>query len=571
MEYEAAKAWYISMQETAESPRVWRDTQRWLGRHDLFFLLTVLLRRSDDANHPWIFDRCREVQAAPDGHLDLWARGHYKSTIITFALTIQDILNDPEITIGIFSHTRPTAKKWLAQIKTEFEQNKYLISLYPEILWETPARQATKWSEDGGIVVKRQSNPKEATVEASGLVDGQPTGRHYRMMIYDDVVVEPSVATAEQIEKTTKAWELSNNLGVSSDRGGRVRYIGTRYALADTYSTMLDRSSAIPRIHPATHNGRFDGRPVFLSEAAWEEKVRTQGRATTASQLLQNPMADEAASFQTLWLRAYETRPRTLNVYIMGDPSRGRSATSDNTAIAVIGIAAGGVKFLLDGCCHRQSLSERWKSLRDLYHKWSGKPGVQKVSVGWERFGAQSDDEYFQEQMALEHRRKVPNAYFVIDELAWPREGNASKRDRIERLEPDFRQGKFFVPYNIVVDGKPHTWKVNEDIDKRDFGRIVYKPGGEATKRQMAACDGGSGDLVSAALIARDPGIPSPRPGGGRYDLTLKFLSDYEMFPFGRHDDLLDAISRIYDMEPTAPMTPSRRRQQDPNVYTDGV
>ena len=31
------------------------------------------------------------------------------------------------------------------------------------------------WSLDGGLVVKRKSNPKEATVEAWGLVDSQPT------------------------------------------------------------------------------------------------------------------------------------------------------------------------------------------------------------------------------------------------------------------------------------------------------------------------------------------------------------------------------------------------------------
>src|SRR5689334_9103680 len=89
--------YYYTRAESDPAGDDWLFAQ--LGREDLFFLLHRVLRRQDIA-HPWLYARCREVEQAPDNHLDLWSREHYKSTIITFGLTIQDILRDPEITCG---------------------------------------------------------------------------------------------------------------------------------------------------------------------------------------------------------------------------------------------------------------------------------------------------------------------------------------------------------------------------------------------------------------------------------------------------------------------------------------
>lgn len=250
-----------------------------LGQTDLFFLLVYILGR-EDIDRDWLYERCREVQASPDGHLDLWAREHYKSTIITFGKTLQDVLIDPNVTIGIFSHTRPIAKDFLKQIKRECEDNEKLKALYPDIFWENP-NEAASWSEER-LIFKRTTNPKEATIEAWGLVDGMPTSKHFQILVYDDVVTEESVYTPEQIQKTTKAFELSDNLGTV---GGRRRMIGTRYHAKDTYATLMERDAFVPRLYPATKDGADpfknpDAEPVLLPPEELLRKRRVQGPYT---------------------------------------------------------------------------------------------------------------------------------------------------------------------------------------------------------------------------------------------------------------------------------------------------
>lgn len=398
---------------------------------DLYFLLRYGLGR-EDCDNDWVFERCREVQADPDGRLDLWAREHYKSTIITFALTIQDILNNPEVTIGIFSHTRPIAKAFLKQIKLEFESNERLKGWFPDVLWANPKKESPKWSEDEGITVKRTSNPKESTVEAWGVVDGQPTSKHYQKLVYDDVVTKESVTSPEMMAKTTDALALSYNLGTIT---GVKRFIGTRYHFNDTYSILLERGTAVPRLYPATDDGKIDGAPVFLTKEQLVIKRRDMGPYVFGCQMMQNPKADETQGFKEEWLKYH--RPASsagMNVYILVDPASAKKKDSDYTAVWVLGLASDRNVYVLDIVRDRLSLTQRADMLFGLHRRWRPK------AVGYERYGMMADIEHIKDRMDREIY------HFDIIELG----GAMPKIDRIRRLIPLFEQGRIFAPHALL-------------------------------------------------------------------------------------------------------------------------
>jgi hypothetical protein len=503
--YEQALSLYREIDDLGEAGM---PLQAALGKADRYYLLVSILGRTD-ALHPWLYERCREVEADPDEHLDLWSRGAYKSTIITFAGGIQEILNDPEITIGIFAHTRPIAKAFLIQIKLELESNRRIKLLYPDVLYADPKKDSPAWSENG-IVVKRTGNPKERTIEAWGVVKGQPTSKHFGLRIYDDMVTIESVTTPEQIQKTTLSWELSKNLGTKQPRS---QYAGTRYSFGDSYQTMLERKALKPRIHPATDDGTIAGKPVFLSQKAWDELVQTSSEATIACQQLQNPTAGMQATFRVEWVRRAEIRPKTLNVYVMCDPASSKKRDSDNTAIAVIGVDAARNKLLLDGVRQKLNLRERWVALYALRCRWMREPGVQAVYVGYERYGMRSDLEYFEERMEIE------GDSFPIRELAWPMEGTGSKSDRIQRLLPDLKMGRFYLPAKL--DGESAL-----QIKTRAQGQpyLIQKP------------------------------IRRKDENGRVYDLGDEFIDELRLEPFGTKRDLIDAASRLYDMDYAPPV-----------------
>ena len=395
---------------------------------DLFYLLVAVCGRQDMANH-FAFARTREVEANPNGYLDLWAREHWKSSIVTFGLTISDILRDPEVTFGFFSHTRPIAKAFLRQIMRELESNKLLHAAFSDVLWGQDVRAAPKWSEDDGIIVKRESNPVEATVEAWGLVDGQPTSKHFKVMLYDDVVVAGSVTTPEMIAKTMVEMERSYNLGTTP---GVKRGAGTRWHFNDAYKTVVDRGTLKAREHPGREGGTEDGKSVWWSEETHAQKRRDMGPYTYAAQILLNPKADAMQGFKREWLKHYKKAPplERLNWYLLFDAASSKKRGSDYTAGWAVGLGVDGNYYCVPHVRDRLNLKERSERLFELHRTYKPR------EVRYEKYGLMSDIEHFQSRMEDEHYR------FRITEVG----GQTSKADRIKRLVPLFEAGRIWLP-----------------------------------------------------------------------------------------------------------------------------
>lgn len=488
----------------------------------------------------------------------------HNSSVGTFAGVIQEILIDPEITIAIMSGTNKIAIPFLTQIQMEFENNDDMKRIHSDVLWDEPRKQAPLWARDKGIIVKRKGNPKEATVEAFGVIDGMRTGRHFDLLDFDDLIDESMVDNPDIVKKVTQRWELAGNLGRHTKKTRKWHW-GTRYSYQDTYGVLLERGVLKERRYPATHDGTLNGDPVMMKREEWD-KLKLSQRSTVNAQMLLNPLAGNESTFEMTKLKHYDVIPSILNVYILIDPSKGATKRSDRTAIAVVGIDVGGNKYLLDGYCHRMKLSERYRLICQLKEKWENHPGVQMVKVGYERYGMQSDVE-----VIGEYQERDKN-YFEIIELNTPRQGGHAKNDRIERLEPDFNHAKFFLPhvvYHPEFGGGLHNqalWEVwtQDDFDRFQdtgnlnnpaIGTILYRPmgrlgakGSEGLSRNQRAMEAtGQSYRIVTALKRRNE-------DGDMYDLTRVLMEEVRLHPFAPHDDLLDALSRIYDIEPMQPI-----------------
>lgn len=417
--------------------------------------------------HPWVIERCREVQFLGSDHLHIFPRGHIKSTTITLGECTRLVMISPNLTGAVFSITKEISSPFVHLLQQEWGNNDLLKNLFPDRLYQNPEKEAPSWAVSTGLTIKRPLNFKDPTIFPAGLLDGTTTSKRLTFAIYDDCVNEKVVTNPEMIEKANYRWEMSLNLGTPVTKR---YYCGTFYAPGDTYHHMIQRGIRL-NFHSCYEinweKSRFtsDGipaqlvvnrdRPVLFSKRYLDSQEQSMGTVMFAVQMLGAPASYEVTEFRPEWFQTYDADPdefrEQLNVLILVDPANAKGTNAHSrTAMVVLGLGGDGNVYLLDGVLDRLNLAQRTDALFDLVDRWRPDHPVR-----YEAQGHHSDIAHIESEM--DHQ----GFHFEIED---PRllDIKAPKLKRIERLIPLARSRKLYMP----VMGIPYLQKeTNKFID----------------------------------------------------------------------------------------------------------
>ena len=409
------------------------NVYRELILNDLFFLVFFGLKVAI-ANHAFVIKACRDVE---DGDktktIDLWAREHFKSTIITKAEIIQKILRNKEERVGIFSHTRPAAKSFLRSIKLILETSLFLKTCFPDVLFGNPTVESPKWSEDDGLICKREGFYNEATVEAWGLLEGMPTGKHFTHRVYDDIETADVVENPDTIRKLVDRFDLSQNLGTMD---GTERIVGTTYHYAGVLVYLKDKTNMdgkrvyITRIKAATDDGTPSGKPVLLSENKINE-LKCNEYLFACQQLL-NPSPIGVRKLDSSLVKEieYSFIPKDIYKFLVIDPAGdSKNGKGDSWAIECWGVepsaddvGASNI-YLLDAIISPLRESEAVEEITRIYMR-NGM--IQQVGI--EKVGLSTTEVHVANALAKKGRHiSVENRTLAILRPAG--------RDKVKRIE----------------------------------------------------------------------------------------------------------------------------------------
>jgi len=479
---------------------------RRLLKDDLIYLCYVCgFPDVNSALHHDIADKLLRADEPRYKGLFLIPRFHMKSTMITVAWVLQQVIKHKgDIRIGISSYNEDIANKFVGQIEEICNKSQILKQFYPDVFWSNPRgnKYAKPW-KIGALKFKSSRNDKEATVEAWSVMDA-PTGTHFDVIVYDDLVEERSVKSPELIDNVCYKFETTRGI---LEAGGRQVVVGTFWHKQDLYNRIINgkygsgwntyvRSGLEINGNPVKEfdpfKGKTPGQPIWperftKTEEEAEKKIRllvkkgikhpkvesfegcwlSMRNYLFNCQMLMNPMPEKERNISSDLIQFYDPSKHFTNTkfkkYSAFDPAKTTKPNSDQTAGCVIGTDEDMNFHIFDFMSDKLSTPEILETIITMNTTHNCEKCAVEIT-GWEDLSRLLNDELYKrkiffEVVEVDARKKVQSK---IDRLKTSLELLLKSR---KIYAPEYmRENRAFLLFMNMIDDFPQC-KVFDVLD----------------------------------------------------------------------------------------------------------
>lgn len=423
-----------------------RAVLRELSKTNLWFFLTdVLMHPAIDCDETRCCEKKRNFfeplhknwcdwaqDDSNDRRLLLAPRGHFKSTVISYAKSCHLIIRNPNVRILLVSALDENAKNFCKQVKNAFRYNDRMKWLFPECHVPPGEQFGPEYSF---ITPARTDHSLAAPTFTSAYLDASLASQHYDFIIMDDPIEAKHVATEDQAAKARASYNKIVPLLDPATEGNQtaILVVGTRWAYYDLYSGIVpvdqggtaetSRFNCIVRSCFET-DGKPDfenGDPIYPTRFPRSELIK----------LLEEARADDRQGEQFWWnqymnlCRSPDSRPFfedwfievdattmpppfakmiSIDTALKDDSVQKKGARGDYTAVIVAGWDREGRLYLIDGTRSNAFTS---KILLDFLVSYCQKYNVVtivKQKVSEDTFGTQLRDAFAAVNLPLDYR-----------------------------------------------------------------------------------------------------------------------------------------------------------------------
>jgi hypothetical protein len=386
------------------------------------------------------------------------------------------LTKNPNLRIGIGSATEDLSAKILEEIIQHITNNETFIRLYGN--WYN----ANNWSKKEGItILPRTKILKDRTVSVFS-VGKDPTGKHFDIIILDDVANRTNSNSPVGRESQIKLYKDCLNL---LEPAGRLLFVGTNWHYNDLYNFILAKTqTSLDFIidEPCIHNDRLEALfpktwrkdPKGLLDAEdsyvifpdkfnvqyFKDMIQNVGLYEFSCQQMNCPVSEADAAFRIENIRFMKRSQITEAFYVITlvDPAGIDSTYSraDDWAVVTLGVGTSGTIYVLDVVAKSKiSSSEFLDMLNKAVEKWNPR----KIGI----------------------ETNFCKAYISLIEINYPvwskkiikivSSTTASKSQRVRSLQPYTENGRFIIILDEDVKEEDRT-PINGELYSISPGKV---------------------------------------------------------------------------------------------------